>query len=188
MEIMIVFFVIFMLYWIWRLVKELEKPKEIEAKDQEINESEKDRLEAIEALQRIRTEAERVCENGFSSMALVAAKDGKISREELRIIVWFSEMMGAQFRNGDIEHINALNDGVKMTANSDFPASHYAVKSCDLGSQALLRLYAAHAALAKPWMGRTRTDTAAMDVIESLILKRMAAPEDCREVDRGVAL
>lgn len=125
--------------------------------------------QAIDALTRIATQCQEKGGDGFNSLLLAAMADGKISRDELKIMMWFCEGFGAQFTSEDADYIAALNASVNLRATGDATpvAVIEGIQGYDISQ--LTRLYAAHTCIGKPWNKTSKRGREILKAIEKLI-------------------
>lgn len=121
-------------------------------------------MQAKEAIQRVIDTCNATGGDAFDALIICAAADGKVSRDELRIITWFCSFRGAQFSNADLAQIDALNTGVSMKINSETTAERILADLAPSDAGELIRLYAAISAIRKPWARPSKplNDTLAM--------------------------
>lgn len=131
---------------------------------------------AMDALTRVTNTCQMVGGDGFSSLLVAASADGKVSRDELRIIMWFCEALGAKFLDDDVTYVSQLNASVNLNVISRAGGAAKIAADCgDLDLATLARLYAAHASIGKPWNKTAKRTSDALTVIEGLIAAKVAA-------------
>lgn len=172
MEILIfIIIVIAILYFISKKPTTTPAPTNESAAD-----SPPDHQAAVDALTRVTNACQKFGGDGFSSLIVAASADGKVSRDELRIIMWFCEAVGAQFSDEDTTYISKLNAGVNLSVNSSAGgAAKIAADCADLDIATLARLYAAHTAIGKPWNKTAKRSRETLGVIEGLIASKVGA-------------
>jgi hypothetical protein len=129
-------------------------------------------LAAREAIQRVIDTCRKTGGDAFDALIISAAGDGKVSRDELRIIAWYCSRLGAQFDSADMAQIDRLNTGVAMNVKSETtPEKIITALEAKDGAE-LVRLYAAIAAIGKPWGRSSQRIADAMAAIEARLAGR----------------
>lgn len=124
---------------------------------------------AKEAIQRVIDTCRATGGDAFDALILCATADGKVSRDELRIIIWYCQFRGATFSGEDLDQIDRLNTGVSMRVSSDTSAEKIALELPATDHHDLIRLYAAIAAIRKPWARASHATSQTLQAIENKI-------------------
>ena len=125
---------------------------------------------AIDALTRVTKACQDSGGDGFSSLIVAASADGKVSRDELRIIMWFCEARGAKFSDEDVSYVSKLNSGVSLNVSSSAGTAANIISDCsDFDLPTLSRLYAAHTSIGKPWNKTAKRTQETLAVLEGMI-------------------
>jgi hypothetical protein len=111
--------------------------------------------------------------DAFDALIMSASSDGKVSRDEINIIVWYCRQEGATFDRADLEKISALNTSVNMRVKSTTTIDSVLSSLEFKDSAQAIRLYAAMAAIRKPW---TRPSNALDTQLAGIISRTNVAP------------
>lgn len=90
----------------------------------------------------------------FDALAMIANADGKVSREDLEILVWFCERQGTQVGKEWRKHLPLLNAGVSMDVLTSNSVQQVVGQLADRPVSYLCDFYAAAAGLTRPWKGK----------------------------------
>jgi hypothetical protein len=166
---------IIIIFGLFLLFRKLLNKKEIQTDSPPANLAKgpsDENIAAREAIQRVIDTCRKTGGDGFDALIITAAGDGKVSRDELRIIAWYCSRFGARFDSSDLEQIDRLNTGVAMNVKSETTPEKIITELEARDSAELVRLYAAIAAIGKPWGRSSQRIADAMAAIEARLAAR----------------
>lgn len=162
----LILFLLFLTWLLVKIIKNMATPKPLAPAEQAPpanNQASRD------AIQRIIDICSKTGGDAFDALIICAAADGKVSRDELRIITWFCSFRGAEFSSADLDQIDALNTGVSMRIKSDTTTDKVIAALTPDDAGEVLRLYAAISAIRKPWSRPSKTLTETLAALEARI-------------------
>lgn len=129
------------------------------------------------ALKRV-VEACRDASPCVQGLLLAASADGKVSRDELRTVMWVAESFGVQFALDDVRYIADINSGVRirLVGEKDHGVSDIMADVANIDRRAVARVYAAYVAISKPWNKRSRASDDVLSALESNLRDQQKEP------------